>query len=223
MHSFFITGTDTEVGKTYVTRRLLLAANAAGKSTLGYKPVSAGCELLNGQLVNEDAQALQQAASIEIPLQEVNPIAFEPPIAPHIAAEQCGRPISSDRIISGYHRLQSYSPDVLLVEGAGGWRLPIGAEGYLSGVVKALELDVILVVGMRLGCLNHAVLTAEAIQADGLHLKGWIANQLSEPMPYYQQNLATLKSALPAPMLAEIGFRQSEAYESLSELADIFS
>ncbi|MDG6096343.1 dethiobiotin synthase [Alteromonas sp. ZYF713] len=216
--AFFVTGTDTEVGKTYVSAILLKAAIMAGKLAIGYKPVAAGCEWQNGQWQNEDALALQQASNVELTIKEVNPVALEPAIAPHIAAELANQPISEAVIKSGFAHLLSKQADVLLMEGAGGWRLPIGNQRFLSDVVKALKLDVIIVVGMRLGCLNHALLTAEAVKADGLKIKGWVANTLTPDMPYFNENLATLEQLMPAPRLATIPYQSAPDFAALGEL-----
>ena len=206
MQQYFITGTDTEVGKTYVTQKLLLAANTVGLSTLGYKPIAAGCERRGDEWVNEDALALQQASSIKVDLHEINPIALPPPIAPHIAAAEHNQTITTNAIVTGLQQLHRYQPEVVLMEGAGGWRLPINRSEYLSDVVKQLELPVIVVVGMRLGCINHALLTIEAIKRDGLNVKGWIANRIDTEMLRYQENLTTLKQRISEPLLAEIPF-----------------
>ena len=218
MQSYFVTGTDTDVGKTYVSAILLKAASEAGKKTVGYKPVSAGCEEINGRLVNEDASQLLANSSLPVSQDEVNPIAFVPPIAPHIAAKEAGVTIDSQTITEGYDHLKDLSPDLLIMEGAGGWRLPLGDKRYLSDIVKQLQLDVIIVVGMRLGCLNHALLTAEAVQRDGLKIKGWIANQLQPDMPKYAENLSTLKQDMPAPLLGEIPYAKLPASYVLSAL-----
>lgn len=216
--AFFVTGTDTEVGKTYVSAMLLKAAVMAGKRAIGYKPVAAGCEWHNGQWRNEDALTLQQASNVELTLKEVNPVTLEPAIAPHIAARLAGEPISEAVIKSGFDHLLDKQADVLLMEGAGGWRLPIGNQRFLSDVVKALQLDVIVVVGMRLGCLNHALLTAEAVKADGLKIKGWVANTLTPDMPYFNENLATLEQLMPAPRLATIPNQSAPDFAALGAL-----
>ena len=214
MKQYFITGTDTEVGKTYVTCQLLEAATALGHKAIGYKPISAGCDLIDGEWVNEDAANIQKSNSIELSISEINPIALKPPIAPHIAAIEAGVLLSDEKIIHGLESLQAYKPDVLLMEGAGGWRLPldVGNENrptrFLSDVVASIGMDVILVVGMRLGCLNHALLTAQAIRSDGLNIAGWVANDISGKMTRYSDNLASLKAMLPEPLLAEIPFGQ---------------
>jgi len=217
MKQYFVTGTDTEVGKTYVTCQLLRAANNASLTAIGYKPIAAGCELVNGEWVNEDALNIQQASACAngqtLPINEINPIALTPPIAPHIAAHEEGVALTHEKIAEGLNALAAYRPDILLMEGAGGWRLPLTIGGdntpthYLSDVVKALKMDVILVVGMRLGCLNHALLTAEAIRADGLIIKGWVANDITGNMTRYQENLRSLKAMLPEPLLAEIPYQ----------------
>jgi dethiobiotin synthetase len=214
MKQYFITGTDTEVGKTYVTCQLLEAATALGHKAIGYKPISAGCDLIDGEWVNEDAANIQKSNSIELSISEINPIALKPPIAPHIAAVEAGVLLSDEKIIHGLESLQAYNPDVLLMEGAGGWRLPldVGNENrptrFLSDVVASIGMDVILVVGMRLGCLNHALLTAQAIRSDGLNITGWVANDITGNMTRYSDNLASLKAMLPEPLLAEIPFGQ---------------
>ncbi len=245
MKQYFITGTDTEVGKTYVTCQLLNAAQRLSLRAIGYKPIAAGCELVNGEWVNEDALNIQKASTkirvgevIEdvgglkadsnnrksgqtLPLRQINPIALKPAIAPHIAALEEGVTLTFDKIAQGLDLLKTYQPDLLLMEGAGGWRLPltVGDEYtptyYLSDVVKALKMHVILVVGMRLGCLNHALLTAEAIRADGLTIKGWVANDVTGNMKRYQENLYSLKAMLPEPLLAEIPYQSEPNEEAL--------
>jgi len=206
MKQYFITGTDTEVGKTYVTCHLLKAAANLHKTSLGYKPISAGCEQIGNEWVNEDAAEIQQASSIKLPISDINPIAFVPPIAPHIAAKEAGTELNSAAIVSGLVRLQQENPDLLLMEGAGGWLLPLTDSLFLCDVVGELNMEVILVVGMKLGCLNHALLTAQAIQNDGLNIVGWVANDITGRMSRYDDNLATLKQALPAPLLLEIPY-----------------
>lgn len=213
MKQYFVTGTDTEVGKTYVTCHLLRAATQAKLTSIGYKPIAAGCDLVDGEWVNEDAANIQQASGLSLPISEINPIALKPPIAPHIAASEAGVELTQDAIEKGLNHLQSYNVDFLLMEGAGGWRLPLSLGNdnaptrYLSDVVKSLNMPVILVVGMRLGCLNHAMLTAEAILADGLTIAGWVANDVTGNMTRYDENLASLKAMMPAPLLAEIPFK----------------
>jgi dethiobiotin synthetase len=212
--AFFVTGTDTEVGKTFVTEALLILLNKKGLLTAGYKPIAAGCELTPQGLRNKDALALQKHSSIDLSYDEVNPIPFEAAIAPHLAAQdfnqdKTAQPISIDTVREGFICLLQKKPDVLIVEGAGGWRLPLGIdfEGqprYLSEFVVERNLSVILVVGMRLGCLNHAVLTAECIRNDGLKIAGWVANLVEPDMPFLDSNIDSLKVLLDAPFMGTI-------------------
>lgn len=201
---FFITGTDTDVGKTLVATALLHGANQQGLSTLALKPIAAGCDMTEQGLRNSDALLLQQTMSLTLPYEQINPIALEPAIAPHIAAAQAGRRLLVSQLV-GYCRGALMQPaDVAIIEGAGGWRVPLNNRETMAGLVKELNLPVILVVGMKLGCINHALLTAEAIANDGLPLAGWVANQVDGDMPCYAENINTLKSLLRAPCLGEI-------------------
>ncbi len=194
---FFITGTDTEVGKTWVSCRLLERARDAGLSCYGLKPIAAGCEDTADGLRNEDAVNLMAASSMTLPYDLVNPVALKAAIAPHIAARQEGRRISLSQL-AGYVRgaLSSHPADLVLVEGAGGWRVPLNDREMLSGLAKELNLPVIQVVGMKLGCISHALLTAEAIQADGLRYTGTVANCFGD-MDVREENLLTLRQHLP--------------------------
>lgn len=194
---FFITGTDTEVGKTWVSCRLLERAREAGLNCYGLKPVAAGCEETAEGLRNDDAVNLMAASSVALPYEVVNPVALKAAVAPHIAAEQEGRVLSVDRL-AGYVRgaLNSYPADLVLVEGAGGWRVPLNDREMLSGLAAELALPVIQVVGMKLGCISHALLTAEAIRADGLRYTGTVANCFGE-MDVREENLLTLRQHLP--------------------------
>jgi dethiobiotin synthetase len=220
-HKFFITGTDTDVGKTLIAVGLLEAANKMGLSTLGLKPVADGCEQTDAGLRNADALLLQQTMSVKLSYEQINPVALEPAIAPHIAAEQVGRRLLVSQL-SGYCRGALMQPaDFAVIEGAGGWRLPLNSVETLAGLAKELKLPVILVVGIKLGCINHALLTAEAIASDGLPLAGWVANQLQADMPCYQQNLTTLKSLIPAPCLGEIPFLHNPDAVKVSEYLNL--
>lgn len=210
--AYFITGTDTGVGKTYVACALLRAFAAQGKTTLGLKPVAAGCEETLEGLRNEDALALIAASTQKLSYAQVNPLALRAALAPHIAARQDGKRMNAAQI-AGLVRgaMMQARADVTLVEGAGGWRVPLNDRETLAGVAVELKLPVILVVGLRLGCLNHALLTAEAIQRDGLALAGWVANTLDPDMPALQDNIDTLRAALPAPLLGVVPFGADSA------------
>lgn len=203
-NTFFVTGTDTGAGKTLVTAGLLAAAAWAGKRTMGLKPVAAGCEQTSEGLRNEDALILQEAASIKLPYQQVNPVALAPAIAPHIAAERAGRGLTVSRLVGFCRGAMLHKADLTLIEGAGGWRVPLNNRETMADIAKALELPVILVVSMKLGCLNQALLTAEAVKRDGLWLAGWVANTLQPIMNEYQANLDYLAKHLESPLIGEV-------------------
>lgn len=201
--AFFITGTDTDVGKTFIAASMLIAAKARGLSTAALKPVAAGCEKTLEGLRNADAVLLQSVITQKLYYEQINPIALEAAIAPHIAAQQEKRSMSADRL-AGFCRGVLNSADFTLVEGAGGWRVPINPAETLADLAKALRLPIILVVGVRLGCINHALLTVEAIRNDGLSLAGWIANCIDADMLALQENIQSLATRIPAPCLAVV-------------------
>ena len=207
MTNYFITATDTDAGKTYVACALIHALKNSNKENrvAVYKPISAGCTLINNQLVNEDAKLLSLQANCLQSIEDINPIAFEKPIAPHIAGQQLSTEISINQIVTGFKKVQSLNADYNLVEGAGGWRLPLGNKRYLSDFVKQVNLDVILVVNMKLGCLNHAILTYESIVNDGLNCVAWVANCQTD-MPFLEENIDELTHLLPIPHLATLPF-----------------
>lgn len=207
MLKIFITATDTDAGKTYAAQALVNALDSHNKKVAVYKPISAGCQRINNELVNEDALLLREQANCKQTLVEINPIAFEPAIAPHIAASQLQQSINLADIKCGYNNILAKNPDVIICEGAGGWRLPLGQGKYLSEFVQATQQSVILIVNMKLGCLNHAILTYQSIVADGLNCLGWIAN-CPKPMPYLSENINELTELLPIPKLAELTFEQ---------------
>ncbi len=204
---YFVTGTDTGVGKTTFAVALIHALQQRGLKVAAMKPISASGESIEGQCVNEDVLALSAAAYIKADLQSINPYAFTPAIAPHIAAAQAGVTIDLDKIASAYAALSAQA-DAVVVEGAGGFRVPLGAQIDTADLARALDLPMILVVGMRLGCLNHALLTAEAIAHRGLKWAGWVANILEPAMPVLDENIAALQARLPAPYLGRIESKQ---------------
>jgi len=159
--------------------------------------------------------------TLELPYAQINPVALQPAIAPHIAAAQAGRSLSADRLAGLCRGVMHAGADLVLVEGAGGWRVPLGPRETLADVAINLGVDVILVVAMRLGCINHALLTAESIRADGLRLAGWVANQPGETMACYAENLDTLQGLLPAPLLGEVPFLSPFDPELASQHIDI--
>lgn len=197
---FFITGTDTGVGKTLISCALLHALREQGISAVGMKPVASGSEQLPEGLRNADALQLQTASSVQLPYAIVNPYAFAPAIAPHLAAQLAGMPIEIERIAAAYRECAAQTQAVI-VEGAGGWRLPLGDGRFLSDFAEQQQLDVVLVVGLRLGCLNHARLTAEVIERGPCKLVGWVGNQVEPGMALLAENVATLDALLAAPCL----------------------
>jgi dethiobiotin synthetase len=210
----FITGTDTDSGKTMAASLILRALAADTQNTLAFKPVATGCEPHN-----TDALTLQSYSSLEQPYKEVNPYAFRPAIAPHIAAAEAGVEVRLAELNQHFANLKSRQADVILTEGAGGWQLPLSDSLQMPEFVQHQAMSVILIVGMKLGCINHAQLTCQAMQAQGIRVIGWIANQLSaEPMPYYRENLAYLRSHLPFDCLGEVPFYTNQASAELPEV-----
>lgn len=203
-HAYFITGTDTEIGKTTIAAGLLHSARLAGLSTAAAKPVASGCERSAEGLRNSDALALLGESSLPLTYEQVNPFAFEPAIAPHLAARETGVKLSVAALAGPVRSVLELGADFSVVEGAGGWRVPLAGEESLSDLAIALGLPVILVVGVRLGCINHAVLSAEAIQRDGLQLAGWVANIVNPQTSRLEENLATLAERLPAPCIGRV-------------------
>jgi dethiobiotin synthetase len=199
----FITGTDTGVGKTVVAVGLLRALAASGQRAAGMKPVSAGIE--EGGSVNADVAAMARAGNVDAPLADRNPFALVPAIAPHLAAVEAGIRIDLDVIAAAYDRIAARS-DVVVVEGAGGVRVPIDARHDMLDIALKLRLPVLLVVGVRLGCLNHALLSAAAISARGLELSGWVANCIDPDMRAAEANIADLERRLSAPLVAQVAF-----------------
>jgi dethiobiotin synthetase len=200
MLRLFVTGTDTGVGKTRVAAALCVAYAARDQRVAAMKPVASGCVQTEAGLRNEDAEALLAAMTVRAAYGDVNPYAFEPAIAPHIAAMEAGRPIDFGLLDGCYERLCLQS-DVIIVEGAGGWLAPLDATRTFADLAVRWQLDVVLVVGLRLGCLNHALLTAEAIEARGLKLAGWVGNSVDPDFERREANTDTLRSRLAAKCL----------------------
>lgn len=201
----FVTGTDTGVGKTVVSCALLRAFAARGEKVVGMKPVAAGCNEHGGRWENEDVVALTAASNVPAAPEDVNPYCFRPPIAPHIAAAKAGTEISLDRLAASYESLRRIA-DRVVVEGAGGLLVPLGSGADFTTLAKRLSLPVLLVVGMRLGCINHALLTAHVLEAQGIVLAGWVANCLEPDMPEFAGNLKALEERLPSPLVGVLPF-----------------
>lgn len=198
--AYFLTGTDTEIGKTFVTCALLHHARQQGLAAIGLKPVAAGTDAAGR---NDDVEAIRAASSLQLSADIVNPYCFAAAIAPHLAAAEEGRQIDF-AVISEACRQARAASDLVIVEGVGGFRVPLGPAGDSAELAVTLGLPVIFVVGMRLGCLNHALLTVEAIAARGLTLAGWVANRIDPAMARFDSNLQTLKDLLPAPLLGVV-------------------
>ena len=198
MFSVYVTGTDTGIGKTLASCTLLHALRAHGLRAAGMKPVASGCERIDGEWRNADALALQAAGEPGIAYADINPFALEHPLAPELAARDAGIDVALPPILDAHARLAARA-DALIVEGVGGWAAPLSASLMQADLVRALRLPVVLVVGLRLGCLNHALLSARAIAADGAHLAGWIASHVDPAMARVDDNIAMLRARMPAP------------------------
>ena len=196
----FITGTDTEVGKTVISCAVLRCLNDHGLKTAAMKPIASGAKNINGVFVNDDALALQGSASVQNTYELINPYIFEPAIAPHIAAEQAGVEIEFEKIKRCYEQI-SDNADFTVVEGVGGWLVPLNKQATVADLALHLELPVILVVGMRLGCLNHALLSVDSIRNKGARLIGWIANHVEPDFPFAEDNIKTLTEMIDEPLL----------------------
>lgn len=194
-NAFFVTGTDTEVGKTVASRAILQAAASANIKMAGYKPVASDSVKTDEGMRNSDALYIQEASVVELAYDEVNPYAFEAAVSPHLAAEQENRVIEFPVISEGLAALKEKS-EAVLVEGAGGWRVPVSRTDYLSSWVKQEKLPVILVIGVKLGCMSHAILTAEAIRNDGLELVGWVANRINPGTENYAEIIRMMEDNL---------------------------
>ncbi len=209
----FVTGTDTGVGKTLVSTALMRALKSRGMKVAGMKPVASGSEPTPEGLRNEDALALMREQSVPFSYEQVNPYAFAPAIAPHIAAAHAGVAIDLKRILAAFELLQARS-DRVIVEGAGGWLAPLSDAAGMQELALAINIPVLLVVGLRLGCLNHALLSARAIESSGLPMCGWVANRIEREFPCWQENVETLKARLPAPLLGIVDHQATLSVEA---------
>jgi dethiobiotin synthetase len=206
VRGLFVTGTDTEVGKTVVATALVRSLASPRLRVSVMKPVAAGTDPTPDGLRNADALALMAASNVQARYADVNPYCLDLPASPHIAAAKVGITIELARISRSFDRL-AQGADLVVVEGAGGWHAPLNDRETMADIASWLDLPVLLVVGLRLGCLNHALLTAQAIQAKGLQLAGWVANYLNPGFAHAAENIATLEARLPAPLLATVPFQ----------------
>lgn len=205
---FFVTGTDTGVGKTTVTVRLMQQLVAQGLTVIGMKPVASGCEWLDGRWQNEDVRQLTTASNVKAPPELINPYCFEPAIAPHIAAAQAGVAIDLNIIQEAYTQLTTLA-DVVIVEGAGGLLVPLNSSQTMADLIQALDIPALIVVGMRLGCINHALLTVRVLKQRGIDFCGWVANSIDPQMSMPEENLQTLIQSLQQPPLLQVPFQES--------------
>lgn len=210
VRGIFVTGTDTEVGKTVCATALVRALVSAGLRVAVMKPVAAGADSTPEGPRNADALALMGAANVPARYRDVNPYCLDLPASPHIAAAKAGITIELETIARSFERL-AQGADLVVVEGAGGWHAPLNDRETMADIASWLDLPVVLVVGLRLGCLNHALLTAQAVQAKGLRLAGWIANYLLADFAHAAENIATLEARLPAPLIATVPFQSQES------------
>ena len=217
---FFITGTDTGVGKTRVAESLCHAFVARGFRVAAMKPIASGCERTATGLRNSDALALQSAMNVRAAYADVNPYAFEPAIAPHIAAVQSATAIDFAVLDRSFERLRLQS-EVQIVEGAGGWLAPLDQGRSFADLAKRWQLPVILVVGLRLGCLNHALLTRDAIERQGLRLSGWVCNRIDPDMSATAENIATLRERLGASCIADLPYAPHQPAPQLKHHFDM--
>lgn len=217
---WFITGTDTGIGKTWVSAGLMHALRERGLTVAGMKPVASGCEATPEGLRNEDALMLQAQCSPMQPYEHINPYAFAPPIAPHIAAAEASVSIDFDRV-ARYYALLAGATDRVVVEGVGGWLVPLNARKSVADLAQSLGLPVILVVGVRLGCINHALLSAEAIHARGVPLAGWVANCVEPGTDRLEENIDTLRGLIDAPLLGVVPHLASPEIARVAEALDL--
>jgi dethiobiotin synthetase len=202
--AMFVTGTDTDAGKTYISAALLRHFAAQSLRVVGMKPVASGVTELDGVLHNSDVTQLRQASNVQADVRWINPYCFAPAIAPHIAAQQAGVTIDLQQIKQAYEQLCGMA-DVVVVEGAGGWLVPLNGQQTIADLAQLLDIPIVLVVRIRLGCINHALLSVADIQRRGLTLLGWVANCMEDEMPVMQENIATLQQLIAAPCLAVVG------------------
>lgn len=215
---YFITGTDTDVGKTWATISLMQYFKNQGKTVIGMKPVAAGCLMQNGRFCNEDALLIQANSSIPIGYELINPYAYEAPVSPHLAG--VNNPVRLDTVRSCFDQLKAQA-EVLLVEGAGGWFAPINAQEDIADLAIVLALPVILVVAVRLGCINHAKLSYQAILYSGLQCAGWIAVCNDPRMQHAEENISRIKKSLAAPLLGVLPYCADADFDALAEAISV--
>lgn len=222
MRNIFITGTDTEVGKTYITTELMKYLKAKGIRVFGIKPIASGCTVNDeGLLINTDASLIREASSIYKDQEIINPISFKEPIAPSIASEHANITLTSSLIVKKILSSIQEDADINFIEGIGGWAVPINRDELTSDIVNCLKIPVILVVGIRIGCLNHAILTSLSIKKDEIPFIGWIANCLDKNTLAIEENIQTLQNWIPAPYLGKVPYEEPNLNSSNSAISKI--
>jgi dethiobiotin synthetase len=220
MRGVFVTGTDTGVGKTRVAAGLIAALRRRGRRVAGMKPVASGCVATPEGLRSDDALELIAASGLDLPYGWINPYAFAPPIAPHIAAAEAAKPVRFAVIQEAFESLAA-AADCVVVEGVGGWRVPLGMDGDVAALAERLSLPVILVVGLRLGCLSHAALTAADIRRCGAPLAGWVASTIDANHERPVENLACLAELLPEPCLGVLADSPNASLDEVAARLDV--
>ena len=218
--ALFVTGTDTDCGKTLVASALIHAYRKEGYRVVGMKPVASGSGWHNGELVNEDVEALKLASNVELPAEIVNPYIFEPAISPHFAAAQAGIEIDQGRILKAFAACQA-AADVVVVEGAGGWRVPLGNHLDIASLARSMDIPVLMVTGLKLGCINHTLLSFEDIRAKGCDLVAWVANLIDKDYQFVDQTIATIQSKSDTRLLAQIPWSPEGNAENLATAIDL--
>lgn len=218
--ALFVTGTDTDCGKTLVASALIHAYRNQGFSVVGMKPVASGSTLRHGELANGDVESLRRASNVDLPAGIVNPYIFEPAISPHFAAAEAGIEIDRQRILDAFAACQA-AADIVVVEGAGGWRVPLGTGLDIASLAKSMDIPVLMVTGLKLGCINHTLLTFEDIQAKGCKMVAWVANLIDKDYRFVEQTISTIQSGTVAPLLAQIPWSPQAEPENLATAIDL--
>ena len=218
--ALFITGTDTDCGKTLIASAVIYAYRRLGLRVVGMKPVASGSVKHNGVLINHDVESLTRASNVDLPADIVNPYIFEPAISPHFAAAEMGVRIEKERILSAFKVCQE-AADIVIVEGAGGWRVPLGDGLDIASLAKTMDLPVLMVTGLRLGCINHTLLTFDDIQAKGCQVAGWVANLVDKNYGFINETIASIQSEAPAALLASVPWLEEPDAEKLAAAIDL--
>ena len=220
--AIFVTGTDTDCGKTFVSCALMRRLARGGLRVVGMKPVASGSEMQDGKLINPDVEALKQHSNVSLPDRTINPYIFEPAVSPHFAAAQAGEQIHLDKITAAFDKCRD-AADIVIVEGAGGWRVPLGDKLDMSVLVKSLKLPVLLVSGLKLGTINHTLLSAESIVKDGVDLIAWAANLIDADYGNIEQTVEHLRVRIPAPLIARFDRGNPTSAAELINLEQLYT